>query len=131
LFIPIGFGLHDLYLWTRSQAIVQNTLLQHKTWYLNEPFFLIRAAIYFAILLALALTLARWCAMDIEPSRRLQRLSAGGLVLYVVAGTFAAFDWIMSLTPQQHWSCSSIGPMCSGSWRRPSAQTVFVSFGLT
>jgi hypothetical protein len=106
-FIPIGFGLHDLYLWARPEVLVQDTLLQHKTWYLNEPFFLIRAGVYFAILLALALTLARWCAMDIEPSRRLQRLSAGGLVVYVVTGTFAAFDWIMSLTP--HWYSTTFG----------------------
>lgn len=30
----------------------------------------------------------------------LQRLSAGGLVLFVLTASFAAFDWIMTLTPE-------------------------------
>jgi hypothetical protein len=107
LFIPLGFGLHALYLWAEPGAVAHDALLRHKTWYLNAPFFLVRAALYFAVQIVLALTLSRWLAVDRGSSRRLQRLSAGGLVLYALIASFAAFDWIMSLTP--HWYSTTFG----------------------
>ena len=107
LFIPIGFGLHYLYLWAQPEVVAHDPILQRKTWYLNAPFFLTRAAAYFIIQMTLAFTLTRWLAADRAFSRRLQRLSAGGLVLYALIVTFAAFDWIMSLTP--HWYSTTFG----------------------
>jgi hypothetical protein len=44
----VVLGLHDLYSWAGSGA-EDNALLRWKAPYLNVPFFLIRAALYFGI----------------------------------------------------------------------------------
>lgn len=55
LFVPIFFGLQDLYIWTRAEVMAQDYLLQKKELYLNVPFFIVRAAIYFVIWIGIAL----------------------------------------------------------------------------
>src|ERR1051326_7908266 len=47
LFGPVLFGLHDLYSWSVPGAAAHDPLLQWKAPFLNVPFFLIRAGIYF------------------------------------------------------------------------------------
>src|SRR4026207_1907588 len=49
LFLPLLLGLHDLYSWTVPGAAERDALLRWKSPYLNVPFFLIRAAVYFVI----------------------------------------------------------------------------------
>src|SRR6185436_2326070 len=49
LFLPVLLGLRDLYLWTVPGAADHDALLRWKEPYLNVPFFLIRAALYFGI----------------------------------------------------------------------------------
>ena len=49
LFLPLLLGLHDLYEWTHADAVEHDALLRWKAPYLNVPFFLIRAALYFGI----------------------------------------------------------------------------------
>src|SRR5919106_702874 len=49
LFLPLLLGLHDLYEWTHAEAVAEDALLRWKAPYLNVPFFLIRAALYFGI----------------------------------------------------------------------------------
>src|SRR5262245_38659763 len=49
LFLPVVFGLHDLYEWAHPGAAEHDALLQWKAPYLNESFFLIRAGLFFAI----------------------------------------------------------------------------------
>ena len=106
LFLPIVFGLHRLYVWTDANLVAHDEALQHKALYLNIPFFLARAAIYFAVWNLLTYFLNRWSleqdrTADPRFARRMQRLSAGGLLLYGLTITFASFDWLMSLEP--HW----------------------------
>src|ERR1044071_1674820 len=48
LFVPVLFGLQYLYSWSVPGAAEQDALLRWKAPYLNVPFFLIRAAIFFA-----------------------------------------------------------------------------------
>jgi hypothetical protein len=101
LFIPLLFGLRDLYPWTRPDEAAK---LGQKTLYLNVPFFIVRAAIYFAIWLLIAYLLNRWSSAqdqtyDTAPTRRLRTFSAPGLILYVLTISFAAVDWEMSLEP--------------------------------
>src|SRR5215207_5226344 len=55
LFLPVLFGLHDLYLWTVPGAADHDALLRWKPPYLNVPFFLVRAARYFGIWFFMAL----------------------------------------------------------------------------
>lgn len=112
LFIPILLGLPDLYAWARPEQVAQNEVLQHQSIYLNTPFFIIRAAVYFIIWFGLAFGITRLTARpEVQPDpgsfMRLRRLSTAGLILYVLTMSFAAIDWVMSLQPG--WYSSIFG----------------------
>lgn len=112
LFIPLLFGLHTLYPWTDPQFLAKNAVVQSKTAYLNIPFFIGRAVIYFAIWLSLAYLFNRWSLAqdqtgDPKLVQRMRRLSALGMILYMLTSTFAAYDWLMSLEPA--WASSIYG----------------------
>src|SRR5205085_8234501 len=49
LFLPIALGMAHLYSWTHADIVARDDVLQHKHLYLNTPFFLVRAAIYFIV----------------------------------------------------------------------------------
>jgi hypothetical protein len=105
LFIPLLFGLSDLYPWARADIVAGDPLLQQKAAYLNVPFFITRAVTYFAIWIVLGQLLTTW---SLEQDRtanhtltqKLQRLSGPGLALYGLTVTFSAIDWMMSLEPK-------------------------------
>lgn len=112
LFVPLLFGLTTLYPWMNPESILPGDLLQQKRFYLNPPFFLARTFLYFAVWLALAYLLNRWSLAqdrtgDPQLAVRMRRLSAIGMVLYVLTATFAAYDWLMSLEPA--WFSSIYG----------------------
>jgi len=112
LFVPLLFSLPDLYLWARPEAVAGDEILHHKSLYLNFPFFLIRAVVYFAVWTGVAYFLNRWSLEqdgtgDSALIRRLQFLSGPGLVLYGGTVTFASIDWVMSLEP--HWFSTIYG----------------------
>jgi hypothetical protein len=112
LFVPVLFGLSTLYPWTDAAAVAADHLLSKKVLYLNVPFFVARAALYFAVWVGLAFFLTSWSAAqdrsgDPGLSRRMKALSAVGIVLYAFTMTFAAFDWGMSLDP--HWFSTMYG----------------------
>jgi hypothetical protein len=106
LFIPLLFGLRDLYPWTNPTEVATSDALQRKAAYLNVPFFLWRAAGYFAIWLVLGWLYTRWslrrdaAADPALLSRRMRGASPLGLILYFLTMTFAAIDWMMSLEPE-------------------------------
>jgi hypothetical protein len=104
LFLPLVFGVHDLYEWARPAAR-SDALLQHKAPYLNVPFFFIRAALYFTVWIGAAWLMGRWSDQhdatgDERWIARLRALSGPGLVLYGLTVTFSSIDWIMSLEPR-------------------------------
>jgi hypothetical protein len=112
LFVPLAIGLQHLYLWARPEVVAADPLLQHKSLYLNVPFFILRAGLYFAVWIFLAWRLTSWSRQieyhhEVTPRRRFQRFSAFGLILYWLTVSFAATDWIMSLEP--HWYSSIYG----------------------
>ena len=112
LFVPILFGLHVLYPWTLPQVRATDATILAKAAYLNVPFFVARAAIYFAVWLFLAWRVNRWSADndrtgDPRYLRKLGRLGGPGLVLYAFTITFASIDWLMSLEP--HWFSTIFG----------------------
>ena len=117
LFLPLVLGIHRLYVWSDADAVAHDELLQHKHLYLNVPFFLVRAAIYFAVWNAIVFFLNRWSleqdrTADPLLARRMQVLSAGGLLAYGLTITFASFDWLMSLDP--HWYSTMYGVLLIG-----------------
>jgi hypothetical protein len=118
LFLPLLFGLPSLYEWARPEALAGDAVLQHKSAYLNVPFFLLRSALYFALWIGAAYLLTRWSrdhdrTADPRLIQRLRILSGPGLVLYVLTITFASIDWLMSLEP--HWYSTIYGVHFLGS----------------
>jgi hypothetical protein len=104
-FIPLFFGLADLYPWARHEIVAADPLLQQKAAYLNIPFFIARTVGYFVVWIVLGRLLITWSLQqdrtaDDTLTLRLQRLSGPGLVLYGLTVTFAAIDWMMSLEPK-------------------------------
>jgi hypothetical protein len=117
LFLPIALGVMRIYPWTNADLVAHDEALQHKQLYLNVPFFLTRAAIYFLTWNALSYFLNRWSLEqdrtgDPRIARRMQMLSGGGLVAYGLTITFASFDWMMSLEP--HWYSTIYGVLILG-----------------
>jgi hypothetical protein len=105
LFVPILFGLPHLYTWTQAATMAADAVVRSKRAYLNAPFFVLRAAVYFAVWLALAFVLRRWSrAQDRTGDPRyadlMRKLSGGGIVLLGFTVSFASFDWVMSLDPR-------------------------------
>ncbi len=112
LVLPILLGLPHLYIWARPEVVAADELLQHKSGYLNSPFFVGRTVLYFAVWLGLAFLLSRWSleqdrSADPQAERRLRIISGPGLVLYGLTATFASVDWVMSLEP--HWFSTIYG----------------------
>jgi hypothetical protein len=112
LFLPVWLGLHDLYSWTVPGAAEHDALLRWKAPFLNVPFFLIRAALYFVIWSGIALLYYRGSRRqdltgDPGVSARLRRLAGPALIVLALTQSFAAIDWIMSLTP--HWYSTMFG----------------------
>lgn len=113
LFLPIIPGMHDLYHWTHADAL-SDPMIASKAAYLNAPFFLVRAAAYFAIWIAMGHFLLKWSRLQDETgdpayTRKLSILSGGGLVVYSLTLTFAMVDWLMSVNP--HWFSTMWGPL--------------------
>ena len=105
LFLSIFFGLPDLYVWARPEAVAQDHILQQKSAYLNATSFSFRAALYFGIWILVGTFLTRWSREQDRTANtslveRLQNLSGPGLVLYGLTVTFSAIDWLMSLEPR-------------------------------
>ena len=71
MFLPIVIGINNLYPWAHAATVAADPLLQHKAPYLNVPFFLGRAAFYFAGWMFLSWWFNRWSAQG--RSRRPRR----------------------------------------------------------
>ena len=111
-FVPVVFGMHDVFLWASPEAVAKDQLLQHKSAYLNTGFFLARAAFYFVVWAGLAYLLNKLSAEldggpSVRVSRRLRGVSGAGLLLMGFTITFASVDWAMSLDP--HWFSTIYG----------------------
>jgi hypothetical protein len=119
LFVPIVFGAHQIYSWTDAHKLAEHPALMEKSKYLNLSFFTVRAAIYFAVWLALAYFLNRWSLLqdrtaDPQFTKRMQLISGPGMVLFVFTVTFASIDWFMSLDPE--WSSTIYGFIFVAAW---------------
>jgi hypothetical protein len=112
LFVPLLLGMHDLYSWSVPGAADHDALLRWKAPFLNVPFFLLRAAIYFGAwsfiaMLYYRLSRGQDATGDPAVSARLRRLAGPSIIVLALTQTFASVDWIMSLTP--HWYSTIFG----------------------
>jgi hypothetical protein len=118
-FLPLLLGLGELYVWSHPEEVAKDPLLQHKSAFLNVPFFVARSAFYLLAWTSMAHLLSRWSLrQDTNPSAslgaRLRGLSGGGLVLLALTITFASVDWAMSLDP--HWFSTIYGALFMIGW---------------
>ena len=112
LFIPILFGMHDLYHWTHEDIVASDAILQGKSAYLNVTFFNIRAVFYFVIWGYIAGKLYKTSLnqdLGFQESQvvTMRRVSAPGMILFALTLSFASYDWLMSLNP--HWFSTIFG----------------------
>lgn len=106
LFVPLLFGMDRLFVWTDADYLASHAIVANKTAYLNVPFFIIRAVIYFALWTLAALLYRRLSARQDGSGHdggklgyRMKSMSGMWLVVYVMTMTFAGIDWAMSVTP--------------------------------
>ena len=112
--IPILLGVHYLYIWSDPNYVAHHESVRLKQAYLNVPFWSGRAVLYFVIVAICAFYLS---GLGAEQDRtgdpgvliRMRRFSAPMLILFTLAGTFAFFDWIMSIEPE--WYSTMYGAM--------------------
>ena len=114
LFVPIFFGMKYLYAaWLNAPPSGEGALSDFQRSYLTPNGFRIRAVLYFSIWLILVFLFNRWSReQDVNREdrglrRRLKMLAGPGIILYVFVMTFAAIDWVMSLSP--HWASTIYG----------------------
>jgi hypothetical protein len=114
LFLPIVFGMKYLYgAWLDPERVREEPLSNMQQGYLTAHGFYIRAIIYFVIWLGLMLIFNRWSReQDVNQAdrslrRRFKMLAGPGIILYVFVMTFAAIDWVMSISP--HWASTIYG----------------------
>jgi hypothetical protein len=131
LFIPLAVSADRLYPWIAPAPPLDAEVLvrlAHKAPYLNFAFWVIRAAAFLALWIAIGELLVRWSARAAQvphaidptgedprsagkavgvptprdrasPIVKARALSAAGFPAVGLTLTFAAFDWLMSLTP--------------------------------
>ena len=109
LFVPLLFGLRQLYVWARPLESIEDKKLQEHLAeigksYLTVNGFIIRAIVYFAIWNLLSFLFTKWSREQDSPSsrdnsRRFKALSGPGIILYAFTISFAAIDWVMSIDP--------------------------------
>jgi hypothetical protein len=111
-------------------TVAEDVLYQAKAPYLNVPFFMGRALIYFVVFIVLAEFLRKSSfAMEkdgnIAWANKARVVSALGLPFLAFAATFAAFDWFMSL--QFHWFSTMYGVwFFAGSIRSATAAGILI-----
>ncbi len=100
-FLPLIIFAPQIYSWA-GPAAAGSKIVQAKHLYLNLPFFYIRYVIYGVIWLGMTYFLNKWSRLEDqtkspEYSRKLEKLSAPGIVIYFFTITFASVDYLMSL----------------------------------
>ena len=117
LFLPILFGAGYLYSW--MHPAVGDEILKHRAPYLNHVSWGLRAALYFALWFVMQYLLNKWSKQvddtgDWSLLQKASRFSGPTMVIFVLAVSFAAIDWVMTLDP--HWYSTIFGLLFVVGW---------------
>jgi hypothetical protein len=99
--------------WLDPEKVKEQPLSRFQQGYLTHGGFLFRAALYFVIWFGLMWLFNKWSKQQDEQRddrvlrRRIKMFAGPGVILYVLAVTFASIDWVMSLSP--HWASTIYG----------------------
>ncbi|MGQ0541868.1 MAG: hypothetical protein ACT4O9_08460, partial [Blastocatellia bacterium] len=121
LFIPLAIGVTSLYEWTHlppdDYTVIHRGAFQTPFWWI------IRSAIYFALLLVMMHLLNKWGAEQDKSENyedaakwlgKATAFSGPTMVIYALVVTFAVVDWVMSLDP--HWFSTIWGLLFVVGW---------------
>ena len=113
LFIPLCFGLREIYPWAQTNLAAAEQVVGIKKTYLSLVWFIARAAFFFAIWLVMMFYLRRRsleqdATIAPAPTIKMRALSGPGIVIFSLTATFAFVDWIMSAEPKWY---STIFPL--------------------
>ena len=115
LCIPVLMGMGTLYEWAHPGAADHDSLLRAKQAYLNPSGFTWRMVIYFLLWSLWATRIYKHSTRQdktksLDQMHAISRWCAPGLLMLVLSGTLASFDWSMSLDP--HWYSTIFGLYC-------------------
>ena len=105
-FLLLYFGMHSIFEWTHDSVVQHDELLQHKSPYLNVPFFFIRVVVFFAAWIILSKYLRKLSLLEdenggLEYFKKSEFYSK--IFIFVIAFTFSAFAIDMLLSLEPHW----------------------------
>jgi hypothetical protein len=143
--VPLAFlpdFRHLLWEWTDVKHILpsghevgHDPILQAKSWFLNEKFFLVRISLYVVFFSVLTWAMRTWSFKQdtdrtASHTHTLHAFSAAGIPLGAVALTMLAFDCLMALS--YHWFSTMYGVwFFSLSIRLALAATVILTYRLS
>ncbi len=100
------FGIHSLYEWSHLSVVAEDPILQEKSVWLNQPFFIGRLIFYFIVWIALSRAMIKHSLQQdsdglLLHTRRNTRYAAIFMAAVAITFSLASFDLLMSLQP--HW----------------------------
>ncbi|HME13800.1 MAG TPA: hypothetical protein VKF79_13095 [Candidatus Acidoferrum sp.] len=115
LFLPIFFfGMEHLYgAWLDPAKVQAQPLSKMQVSWLTQNGYRGRALIYFFVWFLLMFLFNRWSRQqDVDREdralrQRFKMVAGPGIILYVFTLSFAAIDWVMSISP--HWASTIYG----------------------
>lgn len=108
--ILAGRGAATVSSWLNPNIVpAHDTLLEHKSGYLNAPFALVRVLVFFGLWSLISTLLWRASVGQDESGDRWLTLkarftSSWGLLVLALSSTFFAFDWLMAATDYKFFS---------------------------
>ena len=110
--LGLFFGIHKLYEWSDNSLVARDKILQGKSAWLNEPFFICRVTGYFILWICLSRLIVRNSVRQDEDKDPVHtRRNVRNSVLFIILGIYtscaASFDLIMSL--QARWYSTVFG----------------------
>ncbi|MCS6980447.1 MAG: quinol:cytochrome C oxidoreductase [Flavobacteriales bacterium] len=105
-------GLHKTWIWMDKEIAATDELIQHKSAYLNVPFFLIRFVLYAVIWYGFTLIFRKQSLQDellgtLDHYYKMRKYAATFLVLFAVTSSTSAWDFLMSI--DVHWFSTLFG----------------------
>ncbi len=123
-FLPVGFvltlifivfGADSVYEWLHPEAVAKDHLLQHKSPYLNKPFFIIRTVLFFVLWILfqrkiVGHSLKQDHTGEVCLTHRNVTLSVIFLLIFALSYSLFSVDFLMSL--HAHWFSTIFGVYC-------------------
>jgi hypothetical protein len=111
-FLLLFFGMNDIYHWSDKKTVILDPILQHKSVFLNVPFFFIRMVIYFALWIIFIRILRKISLKEDllkhDDHEGIMHLFAKSelyskilIFIFAITVSIAAIDWMMSI--DNHW----------------------------